>query len=89
MVGETDQYHRRPPYMAIVEMLRKEGLSGATAVRGMAGFGSASLIHTAAILRLSLDLPVLVTVVDRRERIERVLEPLRQMAPNALSLTWR
>ena len=61
-----------------------EGCSGATATRGVAGFGASSLIHTATILRLSLDQPLLITVVDRPERIERVLEPLREMAPNAL-----
>ncbi|HTT77030.1 MAG TPA: DUF190 domain-containing protein [Candidatus Binataceae bacterium] len=83
-VTETDQYHHQALYMAIVEMLRREGCSGATAIRGIAGFGGSSLIHTTAILRLSLDQPVMVTVIDRPERIERILEPLREMAPNAL-----
>jgi PII-like signaling protein len=70
--------------MAIVEMLRRKGCSGATATRRVAGFGASSLIHTAAILRMSLDQPLMITVVDRAERIERILEPLREMAPNAL-----
>src|SRR5216684_6769626 len=83
-VTETDQYHHQALYMAIIEMLRREGCSGATAIRGVAGFGASTLIHTAAILRLSLDQPLVITVVDRRERIERVLQPLREMAPNAL-----
>ncbi len=83
-VTETDHYRHQALYMAIIEMLRREGCSGATAIRGVAGFGASSLIHTAAILRLSLDQPLMITVVDRAERIERVLQPLREMAPAAL-----
>ncbi len=83
-VTETDQYHHRALHMAIVEMLRREGCSGATVTGGVAGFGASSLIHTAAILRLSMDRPRVVTVVDRPERIERILAPLREMAPDAL-----
>jgi CBS domain-containing protein len=82
--GETDQYHHQALYMAIIEMLRREGCSGATAMRGVAGFGASSLIHTAAILRLSFDQPIVITVVDRPDRIDRVLGPIREMAPNAL-----
>jgi len=83
-LGETDQYHHKPLYMAILEMLRREGLGGATVLRGVAGFGASSRIHTSAILRLSMDLPIVVVVVDRPERIERMIEPLRQMAPASL-----
>jgi CBS domain-containing protein len=83
-VTETDHYHHQALYMAIVEMLRREGCSGATAIRGVAGFGASTLIRTSAILRLSMDLPMMIVVVDRAERIERVLEPLREMAPQAL-----
>jgi len=83
-IGETDSYQHQALHMAIVQMLRREGCSGATAIRGVAGFGASSLIHTAAILRLSMDLPVVITVVDRPERIERILGPLREMAPRAL-----
>src|SRR5580704_9316007 len=83
-IGETDQYHHQALHMAIIEMLRREGCSGATVTRGTAGFGSSTLIHTSAILRLSFDQPLVLTVVDRPQRIERILEPLREMAPNAL-----
>jgi CBS-domain-containing membrane protein len=83
-IGETDQYHHQALYTAIIEMLRREGCSGATAVRGIAGFGASSLIHTAAILRLSMDLPIVIVVVDRADRIDRVVAPLREMAPHAL-----
>jgi len=83
-IGESDQYHHQALYMAIVEMLRRAGCSGATVTRGVAGFGASSLIHTATILRLSLDLPIVITVVEHPERIERILGPLREMAPAAL-----
>jgi PII-like signaling protein/predicted transcriptional regulator len=83
-IGETDQYRHQALYMAIIEMLRREGCSGATAVRGIAGFGASSLIHTAAILRLSMDLPIVISVVDRPARIDRIIAPLREMAPHAL-----
>jgi CBS domain-containing protein len=83
-VTETDKHHHQSLYMAIVEMLRSEGCVGATVTRGLAGFGASAVIHTSQILVLSMDLPVVISVVDRPERIERVLEPLRSMAPNAL-----
>jgi CBS-domain-containing membrane protein len=83
-ISETDQFRHQALYMAVIEMLRREGCRGATAVRGIAGFGASSLIHTAAVLRLSMDLPVVITVVDRPERIDYVIGPLREMAPRAL-----
>ncbi len=76
-IGETDQYHHKALYTAIIEMLRREGCSGATAIRGVAGFGASSVIHTAAILRLSMDLPIIITLVDRPDRVERLIKPLR------------
>lgn len=82
--GETDQYHHQTLYMALIELLRREGCSGATAARGIAGFGASSLIHTSAILRLSMDMPITVTVIDRPARIDRVIAAVREMAPNAL-----
>ncbi len=78
--GESDQVGRRPRYQAILELLRKEGAAGATVTRGIAGFGRASLIHTAAILRLSLDLPVVITWIDAPERVERLLPRVRELA---------
>lgn len=86
-LGETDQYHHQTLYMAILEMLRREGCRGATVTRGVAGFGASSLIRTSAILRLSMDLPIVLTMVDRPARIERILGPLREMAPDALIVT--
>lgn len=78
--GETDKVGRTPAYQAILEYLRAEGAAGATVTRGIAGFGRASLIHTAAILRLSLDLPVVVTWIDAPERVGRLLPRVRELA---------
>src|SRR5579885_506927 len=83
-IGETDLYQHQALYGALLVMLRREGCGGATAVRGLAGFGASTVIHTSAILRLSMDLPVVIMVVDRPERIDRIIQPVREMAPNAL-----
>jgi CBS-domain-containing membrane protein/PII-like signaling protein len=84
-IGESDHYHHQPLYMALIERLRREGCGGATAVRGIAGFGGASrMIHTATILRLSMDMPIVITVVDRPERIDRIMPVVIDMAPHAL-----
>jgi CBS domain-containing protein len=78
--GETDQVRHMPRYQAILEYLRKEGAAGATVVRGVAGFGANSKIHTAAILRLSLDLPMILTWIDAPGRVERLLPGLIELA---------
>lgn len=83
-VAETDQNHSRALYMAIMEMPREQARSAATAVRGIIGLGMSSPTRTGAIVRPSPDLPLVSTVDDRAERIERVLEPLREMVPNVL-----
>lgn len=70
-VGESDRWHDRPLYEAIVLRSREMGLAGATVLRGLAGFGASSRIHTAKLLRLSEDLPVVVEIADEAERIER------------------
>lgn len=83
-VGESDHWHGRPLYQAVVELLRREGLAGATVVRGVEGFGAHSRIHTARILRLSEDLPVVIEVVDSTERIQAVLPKLDEMVVEGL-----
>jgi PII-like signaling protein len=77
--GETDTWHGKPLYEAIVHKLREEGLAGATVLRGIEGFGANSRIHTSRILRLSEDLPVLIEVVDQEERINAILPELDEM----------
>lgn len=83
-IGESDRWHGKPLFQAIVEMLRREGVAGATVLRGIEGFGAHSRIHTARILRLSEDLPLVIDVVDSAERIERVLPLLDDMVDEGL-----
>jgi len=83
-VGESDSWHGKALYDAIVERARKEGLAGATVTRGMAGYGAHSRIHTASILRLSEDLPVKIEIVDVAERIELFLPILDDMVKEGL-----
>jgi PII-like signaling protein len=78
-VGESDRWHGKPLYQAIVERVRAEGLAGATVLRGIEGFGADSRLHTARILRLSEDLPVVIEVVDSAEQIERIMPVLDEM----------
>ncbi len=63
-IGESDKWHGKPLYEAIVEMLRKEGFSGVTVLRGVAGYGGSSVYHTDKILRLSQDLPIILEIVE-------------------------
>lgn len=74
-IGERDRWHGRPLHSALLERLRADGFAGATVLRGVAGFGASSVLHTTDILRLSEDLPLVVEVVDTREQIDR-LEPI-------------
>jgi PII-like signaling protein len=83
-IGEGDNYERRPLYEAIVLEAREAHLAGATVVRGMMGFGHSSHLHTAKILRLSLDLPVVVEIVDTRERVLALLPILDRMMSSGL-----
>lgn len=83
-IGESDTYEGRPLYQAIVELLRGEGLAGATVLRGIEGFGKSSRLHTAHILRLSEDLPLVIECVDTREKIEAVLPRLDAMIGDGL-----
>lgn len=71
-IGESDKYKGKPLYQYLLEVFRERGLSGATVFRGIAGFGRKSLFQTTSILRLSTDLPIVIEVVDTREKIEAV-----------------
>jgi uncharacterized protein len=83
-IGESDQWHGKALFTAIVERCRVEGFAGATVLRGIEGFGAHSRIHTARILQLSEDLPVIVEIVDRPERIEQLLPMLDEMVKEGL-----
>ncbi len=75
-IGESDRHHGRPLYEVIVEMARSEGLAGATVLRGTLGFGANSRIHTAKVLRLSEDLPMVVEIVDTADKLTPFLQKL-------------
>jgi PII-like signaling protein len=83
-VGEADTWHDRPLYQAIVERAREAGVAGATVLRGIAGFGASSRIHTAHILRLSEDLPLVIEIVDTTEKITSLLPALDEMVSEGL-----
>jgi uncharacterized protein len=83
-IGESDKYHGRPLYQVIVEEARRKGLAGATVLRGTLGFGASSIIHTAKILRLSEDLPMVVEIVDKPERIAEFLPDLDTLITKGL-----
>lgn len=72
-VGELDMHDGLPLYQWLVEEARRHELMGATALRGLEGFGTHSEVHTAKVLRLSVDLPVVIEIVDSAERIEAFL----------------
>jgi len=83
-IGESDRWHGRPLYDAIVALLRERGLAGATVMRGIAGFGATARVHTDKILRLSLDLPLVVECVDTQEKLDAVLPALDEMIGGGL-----
>lgn len=83
-IGESDRQGHRPLYEAIVEEARRRGMAGATVVRGVMGFGAHSRIHTSKILRLSEDLPMVIEIVDRPERIAAFLPDLDRMIGEGL-----
>lgn len=72
-LGEQDRHDGEPLYAWIVRTARAHGLAGATVLRGVQGFGARSLLHTASILRLSTDLPMVIEIVDTRDKIESFL----------------
>lgn len=83
-IGESDRYEGKPLYRYLVEFFKKEGLAGATVLRGILGFGKTSIIHTASVLRLSTDLPIVVEVVDKKEKIERIKPKLVDIVKEGL-----
>src|SRR3989338_6611480 len=83
-IGETDQWHGQPLYEAIVHLAKKEGMTGATAIKGFMGFGRKSRMHAAKLLRLSEDLPVIIEMVDSEEKINRFLPHLDAMVKEGL-----
>lgn len=83
-IGESDKYHGKPLYEALIEKFREKGLAGATVLRGVAGFGASSTVHTDKILRLSLDLPLIIEMVETEEAIQSILPDVDGMIGGGL-----
>ncbi|HBO42458.1 MAG TPA: hypothetical protein DD670_00665 [Planctomycetaceae bacterium] len=83
-IGESDRYEGKPLYEVIVQAARTRGMAGATVLRGVMGFGAHSRMHTAKVLRLSEDLPMIVEIVDKSDRIEAFLPELDAMIDEGL-----
>lgn len=83
-IGESDKWHSKPLHEAIVELLRKDGFSGVTVLRGVGGYGGSSVYHTDKLLRLSEDLPIVLEVIETQERIDSILPHLDEMVDGGL-----
>ena len=83
-IGESDRRHHSPLYEAIVLKARELHLAGATVLRGPMGYGKSSRLHTAKILRLSMDLPLVIEIVDAEEKIQAFLPVLDEMMKGGL-----
>ena len=83
-IGESDRWQHQPLYEAIVLKARELHLAGATVLRGPMGFGAASRIHTAKILRLSMDLPIVIEIVDTDDKVQTLLPSLDEMMGGGL-----
>lgn len=82
-IGEKDRCDGKPLYEYIVLRARDEGLAGATVLRGIEGYGASSLLHTARLLRLSEDLPLVIEIADKEERIQPFVEQLHHIFDKA------
>lgn len=83
-IGESDRWHGKPLYEAIILKARERGIAGATMLRGLMGFGAASRIHTAKILRLSQDMPVVIEIVDSADKIDSLLPIVDEMVEEGM-----
>ena len=82
-VGESDKYNGKPVYEQIVLKAREAGLAGATVIKGIMGFGANSIIHTSKILTLSEDLPLVIEIVDKLEKIEKFIPDINEIFEKA------
>jgi PII-like signaling protein len=83
-IGESDRWHHKPLYEALVLKAREMQMAGATVLRGPMGFGKSSRLHTSKILRLSFDLPLIIEIVDTEEKINTFLPVLDEMMGGGL-----
>jgi uncharacterized protein len=86
LIGEADQFHRRPLYTEIVHRAHQAGLAGSSVFRGIEGYGKSSHIHTTRLLSLSEDLPVSVVIIDTAEKIRAFLPQLDELVTEGLVL---
>jgi PII-like signaling protein len=87
LLGESDRFHHMPLHRALLERLRREGFAGATVLHGTSGFGASSVIHTAGLIELSSDLPVVIEVVDDQAHVDRLLPILDEMISGGALVT--
>lgn len=85
-IGESDKWHGEPLYHAIIKKIKENGLAGATIIRGIEGFGANSRIHSTRVLRLSEDLPIVIEVIDKEERINAIIKVLDDMITEGLMI---
>ena len=78
-IGESDRCKNKPLYKVLLELFRKNDFAGATVLRGVAGFGANSVLHTDVLLRLSQSLPLVIEVVDNEKKIEQIIPQLDEM----------
>ncbi len=83
-IGESDLIEGRSAYKEIVHYFKRNGFSGATVIRGIYGYGKKSQLHSASVLRLSTDLPILIEVVEQKEKIQAVLPEIKKMVKEGL-----
>ncbi len=83
-IGEADKWKGRPLYEEIVLLARKQGMAGATAIKGFMGFGCKSHMHTTKLLELSQDLPIIIEIVDSQDKISAFLPALDEMVGEGL-----
>ncbi len=86
-IGESDQVNHKSLSRVLLERLRKEGFAGATVIHGVGGFGASSVLHTASLVELSSDLPVLIEVVDDAEHTEKLLKILDELLDTGALVT--
>ena len=84
-IGENDKYEKQPLYEWIVRKARETGLAGATVFRGLEGYGASSRLHTAKLLRLSADLPIVIEIVDTNDKIEKFMPLIDEAIKNGLA----
>ena len=88
-IGESDHWQGKPLHTALVEKAREQGLAGATVLRGIEGFGAKSVIHTSRLLELSTDLPIVIEIVDREDRLRVFLDTVHDMVHGGLATLER